>query len=281
MEALSERRSALAAEIIARQRPAPDLVHPKARAHRFLLDLLPLLFPQLAERGQLARPDLAVELIRLETELEAILRPLQPKIPIDAAQAVQSFFALLPSLYEKIDGDAQSIFEGDPAAESYDEVVLAYPGFFAIAVYRVAHEFYRLGIPAFPRILTELAHQMTGVDIHPGASIGERFFIDHATGIVIGETTVIGRQVKLYQGVTLGALSVDKDMSKRKRHPTLEDRVIVYSNATILGGETVIGHDSIIGGNVWLTSSVPPNSMVYNKSEVHVRSATNTQGDAG
>ena len=158
------------------------------------------------------------------------------------------------------------------AAESVDEVISAYPGFRAIAIYRIAHEFYRMGVPLFPRILTESAHQRTGIDIHPGATIGRSFFIDHGTGIVVGETTTIGDSVKIYQGVTLGALSVDKTLASSKRHPTIEDNVVIYSNATILGGTTVIGHDSVIGGNVWLTESVPPYSVVYHKSEVHVRS---------
>ena len=172
--------------------------------------------------------------------------------------------------------DAEAILKGDPAAESVDEVVSAYPGFAAIAIYRIAHEFYELSVPIFPRILSEVAHQRTGIDIHPGATIGQSFFIDHGTGIVVGETTVIGEHVKLYQGVTLGALSVDKSLSSSKRHPTIEDNVVIYSNATILGGGTIIGHDSVIGGNVWLTQSVPPFSVVFNKSEVKVRNREKT-----
>jgi len=272
MESLAERRNLLAKELLSKRRSSYEVLPLRAKSHRFVLDLLALLFPQLAEQSLPPVSDLAIELIRLETELEAILMPLQSKSQVPIAQAVQEFFAGLPRLYETMDGDAQAIYEGDPAAESYDEVVAAYPGFFAIAVYRVAHEFYQMGIPVFPRLLTELAHQMTGIDIHPGATIGSRFCIDHGTGIVIGETAVIGEGVKIYQGVTIGALSVEKAFSKRKRHPTLENGVIVYSNATILGGETVIGHDSVIGGNVWITASVPPNSWVYHKSEIQVRS---------
>ena len=173
--------------------------------------------------------------------------------------------------------DAEAIYQGDPAAESVDEVISAYPGFYAIAIFRIAHEFYKLNVPIFPRILTENAHQRTGIDIHPGATVGERFFIDHGSGIVIGETTVIGDDVKIYQGVTLGALSVDKTLASSKRHPTIEHNVVLYSNATILGGSTVIGHDSVIGGNVWLTESVPPYSVVYHKSEVRVRSSREEQ----
>ncbi len=166
-------------------------------------------------------------------------------------------------VHELLLKDADAILHGDPAAVSATEVIRTYPGFYAIAVYRLAHEFYQLDVPLVPRILTEHAHSRTGIDIHPGASIGERFCIDHGTGVVIGETVVIGDEVKIYQGVTLGALSVRKELAQTKRHPTLQDRVVVYSGATILGGQTVIGHDSIIGGNVWLTKSVPPFSKVY------------------
>jgi len=167
--------------------------------------------------------------------------------------------------------DAQAIYDGDPAAESIDEVIIAYPGFLAISIYRFAHELYLLKIPLLPRLLSEYAHQVTGIDINPGAKIGDSFFIDHGTGIVIGETAEIGNNVKIYQGVTLGAMSVEKELAKMKRHPTIEDNVIIYSQAVILGGDTRIGHDSVIGGNVWLTQSVPPHSVVYHTSEVKVR----------
>jgi serine O-acetyltransferase len=186
---------------------------------------------------------------------------------------VLEFFERLPGIHERLLRDADAIYQGDPAAESVDEVISAYPGFFAIAIYRVAHEFYDLGVPIFPRILSEYAHFRTGIDIHPGARIGCPFFIDHGTGVVVGETTVIGDGVKLYQGVTLGALAVSKDLSSTKRHPTIEDNVVIYSNATILGGKTTVGHDAVIGGNVWLTDSVNPYSIVYHKSEVKVRDA--------
>lgn len=149
-------------------------------------------------------------------------------------------------------------------------MIRAYPGFFAICHYRLAHALLDLETPLLPRIITEWAHSKTGIDIHPAAEIGEYFFIDHGTGIVIGESSNIGNHVKLYQGVTLGALSVDKNMAYTKRHPTVEDHVIIYSGATILGGETIIGHHSIIGGNVWLTKSIPPYSTVYHKPETEV-----------
>ena len=178
--------------------------------------------------------------------------------------------ANIPEIYRLLKTDIHAILDGDPAAKSEFEVIRAYPGFFAIAFYRLAHELHRLEIPLVPRILTEFAHSKTGIDIHPAAEIDESFFIDHGTGVVIGETTNIGKHVKLYQGVTLGALSVDKSMANQKRHPTVEDNVVIYSGATILGGNTVIGNNSTIGGNVWLTKSVPPFSMVYHKPEIKV-----------
>jgi serine O-acetyltransferase len=167
--------------------------------------------------------------------------------------------------------DAEAILASDPAARSLSEVIVAYPGFYATVIYRVSHCIWSLGVTILPRLFCEFAHSKTGIDIHPGAQIGKAFAIDHGTGIVIGESTVIGNNVKMYQGVTLGALNVLKESASTKRHPTIEDDVILYSGATILGGETVIGRGSIIGGNVWLTNSVPPNSVVYHKSEIKVK----------
>ncbi|WEK36297.1 MAG: serine O-acetyltransferase [Candidatus Pseudobacter hemicellulosilyticus] len=187
----------------------------------------------------------------------------------DKTQTItDGFFQALPALYELLLKDAAAISQYDPAAESIEEVIVAYPGFFAICVYRFAHQLWQQEVRVLPRLFTEYAHGKTGIDIHPGARIGESFFIDHGTGVVIGETTVIGNQVKIYQGVTLGALSSSKERASGKRHPTIEDQVTIYSGATILGGETVIGHNSTIGGNVWITYSVPPASLVYHKSEV-------------
>jgi len=181
------------------------------------------------------------------------------------------FFDAIPSIYHRLLKDAATIVQFDPAAESIEEVLVAYPGFYATAIHRIAHQLYRQKIATLPRILSEHAHSKTGVDIHPAAQIGTSFFIDHGTGIVIGESTIIGDNVKIYQGVTIGALNVSKEYAKLKRHPTIGDDVVIYSGATILGGETVIGHHSIIGGNVWLTSSVEPYSVVYHKSEVIIR----------
>jgi serine O-acetyltransferase len=172
----------------------------------------------------------------------------------------------IPSIRKTLATDVRAVYEGDPAAKSYDEIIFSYPGIFAMTVFRVAHKLFELQVPLLPRIMTEYAHSLTGIDIHPGADIGESFVIDHGTGVVIGETTTIGKNVRIYQGVTLGALSLPKDAGERlrgkKRHPTLEDDVIVYSGATILGGDTVIGARSLIGGNVWVTKSVPPDTKV-------------------
>lgn len=189
------------------------------------------------------------------------------------------FIDAIPELQQTLSKDVHAAFEGDPASQYYDEIIFCYPGLFAITVYRIAHWLHVNGVPLIPRIMTEFAHSHTGIDIHPGVVIGESFFIDHGTGVVIGETTIIGNRVRLYQGVTLGALSLSKDecMSLRgkKRHPTIEDDVIIYSNATILGGNTVIGARSVIGGNVWIIESVPPDTQVFlKKPELVVKNKT-------
>jgi serine O-acetyltransferase len=179
------------------------------------------------------------------------------------------FIRALPKLRKLLATDVQAGFKGDPAAKSHDEIIFSYPGLFAIMVYRVAHELYRIDVPLLPRMMTEYAHSLTGIDIHPGAKIAESFFIDHGTGVVIGETTEIGKRVRIYQGVTLGALSIPSDKIEdyryKKRHPTIEDDVIIYANTTILGGDTIVGTRSIIGGNVWITESVQPHTKVILK----------------
>ena len=172
---------------------------------------------------------------------------------------------------ERLYKDAACYLRNDPAAKSLEEVIISYPGFFALSIHRIAHELYTLGVPLIPRIFSEYAHSKVGIDIHPGATIGKNLFMDHGTGIVIGETTEIGNNVKIYQGVTLGAIYLEKKLSEVKRHPTVEDNVVIYSGATILGGSTVIGHDSTIGGGAWLTHSVIPYSLVYNKVDVKVK----------
>ena len=192
------------------------------------------------------------------------------------------FINSLPALRAILATDVRAAYDGDPAAGSFDEIIFSYPGIYAILVYRVAHELYTLGVPILPRIMSEYAHSITGIDIHPGATIGGSFFIDHGTGVVIGQTSVIGQRVKLYQGVTLGALSFKRDNSgaldrQSKRHPTIEDDVTVYAGSTILGGDTIIGARSVIGGNTWLTQSVPPDTKVLLKSQELIMKTTQNQ----
>jgi serine O-acetyltransferase len=225
-------------------------------AEEFGRAVLEFLFPHFARTHRSEPADIAAE--------EAGLRALLARV-VDRNHLVDRFFAELPSIYEALLADADAMYQGDPAANSADEVILAYPGFFAIALYRVGHALYELDIPLFPRLLSEFGHRQTGIDIHPAAQIGFRFAIDHGTGIVVGETAVLGSRVKLYQGVTLGAASVRKALSRTKRHPTIGNNVVIYANATILGGDTVVGDDSIIGGNVWLTHSVPPKSVITHR----------------
>jgi serine O-acetyltransferase len=242
-------------------RPLPN----KKKAHEWIDRLIDILFPvRCAESvGEL-------EIRQLELQLWELLTPLEDELePVD--DIVKKYFSRIPMIYKELQLDAEAILNFDPAAGSIEEVIATYPGFYAIAVYRFAHELYLLQIPILPRMISEWAHSQTGIDINPGATIGSGFFIDHGTGLVIGETCIIGNNVKIYQGVTLGALSVKKEEANSKRHPTIEDNVVIYSGTTILGGQTVIGKDSVIGGNVWLTEGVPPNSMVYHKSVIKVR----------
>ena len=242
------------------------------RIRKFADDLVRLLYPQLNRVQFVDQTDLEIHIHGLRQQLMFVLNNLRlcDKL-FDYDHIVETFFRSLATIEAQLDGDAKSIYEGDPAANSVDEVILCYPGFYAIAIYRFAHELYKMNIPSLPRLLSEYAHQITGIEINPGAKIGSNFCIDHGTGIVIGETTEIGSNVKLYQGVTLGALSVEKVLSGQKRHPTIEDNCVIYSNATILGGKTIIGKNSVIGGNVWVTESVPAGSLVYHKSEVQLK----------
>src|SRR5690554_194156 len=188
-----------------------------------------------------------------------------------ADKVLEAFIESLPSIRQRLYEDAHCYLASDPAAKSLEEVILTYPGFFALSIHRLAHRLYQLGKPLIARYFSEYAHSKVGIDIHPAAKIGKNLFMDHGTGIVIGETSEIGNNVKIYQGVTLGALYVEKKLSNIKRHPTVEDNVVIYANATILGGNTVIGHDSIIGGGAWLTHSVIPYSLVYNSVDVKIR----------
>lgn len=248
----------------------PKLRLPDRQAVILLIkDIRRLIFP--AYYGEAALMSLAPEdyaallLERIETQLfRQIALSLPEEQENEAADLARQVILRLPEVARKVQLDLEATFDGDPAAASREEILFSYPGLFAILVYRVAHELYRLQIPILPRMMTEYAHSHTGIDIHPGAQIGNYFFIDHGTGIVIGETTIIGDRVKLYQGVTLGALSPRNGHSSLpgKRHPTVEDGVTIYSGASILGGETTIGHDSVVGGNAFLTNSVQQNTRV-------------------
>lgn len=245
-------------------------VPPNEQIAGWVLNLICLLFPEKSDCVVQSLPEIEEKFSQLKSELIHLLDTTSECAECNHPEKADQFFNQLPELYRKLNTDISALLDGDPAAKSRFEVIRAYPGFYAISFYRTAHALLELSIPLLPRIITEYAHSKTGIDIHPAAEIGEHFFIDHGTGIVIGETTVIGNYVKLYQGVTLGALSVDKSMASVKRHPTVEDHVIIYSGATILGGETVIGHHSIVGGNVWLTKSIPPHSTVYHRPDIEV-----------
>lgn len=234
-------------------------------------ELICLLFPQRGchktqkiETTQAQIEDLKTKFLHFFQSLSV----LDSSLKTSATNKVEEFFGQLPKLALLLDSDVEAAFLGDPAAYSKEEVIITYPGFYAVCIYRIAHALHELKIPLLPRLISEYAHEKTGIDIHPGAKIGSNFFIDHGTGVVIGETTIIGKNVKIYQGVTLGALSVKKKMQSIKRHPTIEDDVVIYANTTILGGETVIGKGSMIGGNVWLTESCDAGSMVFNKLEI-------------
>lgn len=246
----------------------------KITAQRFIDDLLQLLFPHFNEETYYSPEEVEGRILLLKRNFKTLLISLNNNSMENIDEIAEGFFSQIYEISQTIWQDAFAICDGDPAANNVDEVILAYPGFRAIAIYRFANTLYKLKVPILPRVFTEYAHQETGIDIHPGATIGNSFFIDHGTGIVIGETSIIGDNVKIYQGVTLGALSVEKKLAKTKRHPTIKDNVIIYAQAVILGGNTVIGENSIIGGNVWLTESVPANSIVYHKSEVRLRNST-------
>jgi len=244
----------------------------KRESIELLNELIDFLFPHFSSKIYYSAKDVIAKLQLLERNVISLLKIVSDNPDTEIEKSANKFISKIPVVHDMLWADGEAIYQGDPAAESIDEVILAYPGFMAILIYRLAHELYKLDVSIIPRILTEHAHQITGIDIHPGADIDSPFFIDHGTGIVIGETTKIGRNVKIYQGVTLGALSVEKSLSHVKRHPTIQDDVIIYSQAVILGGETIIGKNSVIGGNAWITQSIPPNSIVYSKSEVKVRS---------
>jgi serine O-acetyltransferase len=257
----------------------------KKSIEEITLDILNIIFPGYYEKQEISREDINLYVWEkvasvyhsLSHEISKSLKAVPELAEKSADEIISlsinktvSFLSKIQHIREKLNGDVDAAFEGDPAAKSFDEIIVSYPGLFAIAVYRAAHELFHLEIPLIPRIMTEFAHGSTGIDIHPGAHIGDNFFIDHGTGIVIGETTLIGNNVRIYQGVSLGALSFKKDKDGHvvkggKRHPTIEDNVVIYAGATILGGQTVVGRDSVIGGNVWLLKSVPPGTTLIHQ----------------
>ena len=244
--------------------PSPLLVN------TFIETLMSILFPTYNNKVFAGKEKLEEEIEKNKQQLTILLLHVQDLIPKDSKEITDDFYNRLPFIYRKLMLDADAIEAGDPAAKNRDEVMRSYPGFYTISIYRIANELSQLRVPFIPRILTELAHSKTGIDIHPNAKIGKSFFIDHGTGVVIGETTIIGNFVKIYQGVTLGALSVKKEMAETKRHPTIEDNVVIYAGATILGGRTIIGQNSTIGGNVWITKSVEPNMLVYHTPDLKI-----------
>ena len=208
--------------------------------------------------------------------LEDTFKKVLKKLSVDNADETWTTFkASLPDIRQQLDLDAVAFENNDPASYNLQEIYLAYPGFHAISIYRLSHALYKLKVPILPRMMSEYIHGITGIDIHPGATINDSFYIDHGTGIVIGETSIIGKHVKIYQGVTLGGVSVAKSLASTKRHPTIEDNVCIYANATILGGDITIGTNSIIGANVWITQSVPENSLVTYQTEIKIRPKKN------
>ncbi|KEO75010.1 serine O-acetyltransferase EpsC [Anditalea andensis] len=244
--------------------------------HTFFEDLLGFMFPEYANRPLNDLHQVRDQYEVLKRSLFEILENNPQLHRFSVNYITDRFFDELNEVYDTIHEDVEAMFCGDPAARSKTEIIRSYPGFLAIAAYRIAHMLHSEGVSLIPRMLTEIAHTRTGIDIHPGAKIGRRFCIDHGTGVVIGETTVIGNDVKVYQGVTLGALSVDKADADAKRHPTIEDQVVIYAGATILGGNTTIGTRSIIGGNVWLTRSIPADSKIYYQSKMYNANADTT-----
>lgn len=249
-------------------RECPECPSP-AVVTSFFRELLGTLFPDFSRKAFTSPEELELHIRELKLQLGQILYKNPNRDSLKAEEMAGIFFERLPRIHKQLCQDVEAMYQGDPAANSPREVIRSYPGFYAIAAYRIAHELLSLGVQLIPRIITEHAHSRTGIDIHPAATIGDYFCIDHGTGIVIGETTEIGNHVKIYQGVTLGALSVNKEDALKKRHPTIEDGVILYAGATILGGDTRIGHNSIIGGNVWVTKSLAPYTKVYYQAKMY------------
>jgi serine O-acetyltransferase len=242
------------------------------QTHDFVDNLIHTLFP-IKRNCVVDAGELTIELDRCAIKLKELLYSIKDSLKGEPEELVEAFFERVPEAFEQLVIDAEAIIRYDPASTCVEEIILCYPGFYCISVYRMAHILHSLKVPFLPRVMAEFAHSKTGIDIHPGAQIGSPFFIDHGTGIVIGETAVIGKHVKLYQGVTLGALTVEKSMARTKRHPTIEDHVVIYAGSTILGGETTIGHHTVVGGNTWITESIMPYSVVYRNHRVEIKNS--------
>ena len=241
-----------------------------SRTHYFVDELVNFLFPIKTDKHDDIY-DVNNKLHELKYQFRKLLIPLKPFLQREVEEITDEFFTEIIDIYFNLLHDAEVYHNSDPASFCQEEVILCYPGYYSVMVYRFAHLLYKMKVPILPRVMSEYAHSKTGIDIHPGAIIGADFYIDHGTGIVIGETVEIGKNVKIYQGVTLGALYVEKNLANKKRHPTIQDNVIIYAGSTILGGNTVIGHDTVIGGNVWLTESVAPFSVVYRQPKIIIR----------
>ena len=242
------------------------------QTHDFVENLIHTIFP--IKRNCMVDPgEISIEMDRCAIKLKELLYSIRKSLDLSPEEVVEAFFSRVPEAFEQLVTDAQAITQFDPAASCLEEIILCYPGFYCISVYRMAHILHNLKVPVLPRVMAEYAHEKTGIDIHPGAKIESPFFIDHGTGIVIGETAEIGKHVKLYQGVTLGAITVEKSMARTKRHPTIEDHVVIYAGSTILGGKTVIGHHTVVGGNTWITESIIPHSVVYRNHRVVVKNS--------
>ena len=241
----------------------------KEQVFSFTHSMFDFLFPVIEKAADFENHQLKA-ISKISEQLNEMLSSDSIRDAININSVIDDFLKSLPAIKEMLLKDAHFILEFDPAADSIEEIILSYPGFYVIVMHRLAHKLYQNKVPVIPRMISELSHNKTGIDINPGAKIGCPFFIDHGTGIVIGETSVIGNAVKIYQGVTLGAIVVKKEEATIKRHPTIEDNVVLYSGSTILGGNTIIGKDSIIGGNTWITESVQSNSVVFHKNQTSI-----------
>jgi len=240
------------------------------QTHDFVDNLIHTLFP--IKRSCLMDPEeIALEIDRCAIKLKELLYSIRQLLKHSPEELVNEFLLRIPAVFEQLADEAEAVTKYDPASTCVEEVILCYPGFYCISVHRMAHILYDLQVPILPRVMSEYAHEKTGIDIHPGAQIDSPFFIDHGTGIVIGESARIGKEVKIYQGVTLGALTVEKGMANTKRHPTIEDYVVIYAGSTILGGNTVIGHHTVVGGNTWITESILPHSVVFRNHRVVIK----------